>query len=480
MEVNFMSESSEKQAVLELFNLDRDRVEDISYYNLNGDTVIEVLLRPDYPPCPDCGWKNPQIKEYILKKINYGALTDRKCTLFYTARRYICPVCHRTYYETNPFCFKKQKISVMTAQNVLRDLKNATETFSTVAERYHISPNSAASIFDQHVMEPRRELPELMCWDENYAFYHKGENSKYIFVMLDFQTIEPVDILPSRRMDYLKSYFLKIPQAERSKVKMISTDMYSEYRSIIRSLFPKAIHTVDHYHVSQEMSRKLDKVRNRVMKSVPKFVKGTKIQTDEYYLLKKFNWLIFKRPDAQMNKKDLFDPDAEKVMNRKLGRLLNYYDIKNMIKAVDPELEKGWELKDSLVNFYDESDHETARENLQKLIRKFSSSGVKEMQEFANTLRGWQDEIVNSFIVVDTRHEVDKGTGHVVVSAVKLNNGLMENRNSVIKTIKKAANGYTNWERFRNRCLYVLRSGSVPRLNPVIPVKNEIQRKENG
>ena len=83
--------------------------------------------------------------------------------------------------------------------------------------------------------------------------------------------------------------------------------------------------------------------------------------------------------------------------------------------------------------------------------------------------------IINSFIVVKQRHTVDKDTGQVVVSDIKLNNGLMENRNSIIKTIKKAANGYTNWERFRSRCLYVLRKSSNPMLNPAIPPKKTRQ-----
>jgi len=60
---------------------------------------------------------------------------------------------------------------------------------------------------------------------------------------------------------------------------------------------------------------------------------------------------------------------------------------------------------------------------------------------------------------------------HQVVSDIKLNNGLMDNRNAIIKTIKKPANGYANLDRFRNRCLYVLRRNSYPLLNPVIPPK---------
>ena len=89
------------------------------------------------------------------------------------------------------------------------------------------------------------------------------------------------------------------------------------------------------------------------------------------------------------------------------------------------------------------------------------------MEAFGKTLRNWHKEIVNSFIVFKHSYTVDKETGQVVVSAQKMNTGVLENRNSILKAIKKNSNGYTNWERFRNRCLYILRKNAVPLLHPI-------------
>lgn len=463
-----MARSDSMSDLLAFFNLENEDIEDIILTNEGDLSIVHVLLRADYPPCPACGNSQVVIKGYELKVINYSALNDRKCILHYRARRYRCPVCGRTYYEHNPFTFKSMKISAKTVMAVLKDLKSQSATFSSVAKRHYISPTSAASIFDQHVMMPRLPLPQLMCWDEAYAFNHQGEKSKYVFTILDFNTQEPVDLLPSRKKEYLTSYFLNIPSDERKKVTMIATDMYKEYRYIIRSMFPHAIHCVDHYHVSQDVSRKLDRVRIRVMKSLPKYINGTKSETDEYYLLKKFNWLIFKRSDAKDKDGELlFDSSREKRMNHKLQRLLNYYDIKLLIEAIHPDLKAAWQLKDDLVDFYDNNTDDTAAEALNTLIHRFFRSGIPEMIEAGKTLRSWQNEIVNSFIVVGNSHKVDKETGLVAVSALKINNGIMENRNSILKTIKKNSNGFTNWDRFRNRCLYVLRKDARPLLNPI-------------
>ena len=42
----------------------------------------------------------------------------------------------------------------------------------------------------------------------------------------------------------------------------------------------------------QKLSHKVDSVRIRIMKDVKKTLPNSNTQTDEYYLLKKFNWLI--------------------------------------------------------------------------------------------------------------------------------------------------------------------------------------------
>ena len=476
-----MAIPTKEQDILTLFNIEDEDVEHVSLQYTADKLYADILLRSLKPPCPICGNTNVVIKDYTVKHINHSILADRPLIIRYKARRYRCPLCGRSYYEHNPFVSHNRKISDLTVRNVLDQLKSHTATFSSVARQFNLSPTTAASLFDQHVIMPRLPLPELMCWDEAFAFHHLGENSKYVFMILDFQSQEPVDLLPSRKKEYLIKYFLDIPRAERNKVRMISTDMYKEYRYVIKSVFPDALHAVDHYHVSQELSRNVDAIRKRVMRSVKKYEDDTKtIVTSEYHLLKNFNWLIFKRPDSKdRDGQLLFDPGKEKKLNRKLNRYLNYYDIKQLLIKIHPDLETGWRMKDQLIDFYEQNTYESVSEAISQLIRQYRQTGIHELIHFANTLYNWREEIINSFIIVKHSHRIDRLTGQVKVIPKRLNNGLMENRNSILKTIKKASNGYTNWERFRNRCLYVLRPKALPVLYPVIPEKKDQPSSEN-
>ena len=144
-----------------------------------------------------------------------------------------------------------------------------------------------------------------------------------------------------------------------------------------------------------------------------------------------------------------------------------------MIEAIHPDLEAAWLLKDDVVDFYEDNTYATAPEAMNELIRKLFRSGVPEMIEFAKTFRNWKEEILNSFVVVNHSYKVDKETGMVIVSEKRPHTGILENKNSILKTIKKNSNGYPNWSRFRNRCLYILRPNALPSLNP-LPQKRKI------
>ena len=355
------------------------------------------------------------------------------------------------------------KISALTVYNILNDLKNYNETFSSVAKRYYISSTTVASIFDSHVDMKRKKLPEMINFDEVYAF--RSDDSKYVCMLLDFKTHDPVDALSSRRYDYLHSYFMRIPKEERDNVRYVCSDMYDCYRSIARACFPNSVCIVDHFHLSQELGRRIDSVRIRTMKKYS----GNR-KSDEYYLLKKFNWMIFK---SDINSEPVMDPNAERKWNGHFRRYMNLYEIKDLLFGIDPQLQEAWNLKDSIVDFYSTATVENAAEKLNRIIEDFDDSSVTEMNAFAKTLKKWRKEIINSFHIAGYEYQIDQSTGHVAAQEKKMNNAIIENRNSIIKCIKKNANGYTNWTRFRNRVLYVLDKNSSYSMYPMKKEKKQ-------
>ena len=442
---------------LSAFGLDRANIKNISISHENGTVYVSLELNIREHPCPVCGTSTSKVKAYQIKKINHSVLNPAPCIIHYRARRYVCPVCGKTFYENNPFISGNSRVSVATVYNVLTDLKNPEITFRYVADRYNMSASSVANLFDRHIQPHRRKLPECLCFDETYAF--KSRDSDYVCVLLDYTDKKVVDILPSRRKRYLSDYFYKIPLKERKKVKYVSFDMWKTYRDIAKVMFPECVCIVDKFHVLQELSRRVKRVRTDVMNSnkkvkdelnrkriklkkentflSPQDQEKLNIATNNYYLLKKFDWLLFS------NDPKISDPNEKKKQNRYFNRYLNLNDLYHMVMDIDPRLKEAVEIKDLIHLFYRKTEHRNAIKELDDIIVLCRTSNVPQLQEFSNTLCEWKQEIINSFIKIPS---IDR----------KMNNALIENRNKSIKLLKHSSNGYTNWNRFRARVMYSL------------------------
>lgn len=436
--------------VLQLLNLQSQDVKSLRVVHTDGEVHILILLSPRTQECPICGTKTRKIKEYTEKRIVHSIFPHTKCYIIYRARRYVCPACGKTFYEHNPFTFERSRISVATVYNCLNELRNPHLTFKDVAAMNGLSPQSVMRIFDSHVKIPRRPLPEFLLIDEVYA--GTGNSSSYICVLIDYMTQMVVDILPSRKKDDLEAYFMLIPREERMKVRIVSTDLWRTYRIVIRHCFPNAVVAADHYHVIQELSRRMTDVRVDVMnrksalrKTLPRNTQEWIQADNDYYILKKFSWLLFKRFSD-----DTLDPNRAKKMNRKLHRYLNYYDIMTMILDMDEDLCEAERLYDLTRRFYDyagDFDEDVLTDKINALIVEFRSSGIGEMVHFAGTLNEWKVPVVNSFRMA--------GNGK------RISNGLIESKNKVIKDLKHVSNGFHSFERMRNRIMFCLNPDTV-------------------
>lgn len=228
---------------------------------------------------------------------------------------------------------------------------------------------------------------------------------------------------------------------------------------------------MDHFHIVQELNKRLDSVRISIQKKyqlqvneLSKKKKEKTITREEfllleeasrhYYVLKKFNWLFF----SSNNK--IFDPNIEKKYNQKLEGYYNYYDLFDYMVKSDKELDIAYDLKDEVTNFYKKCHYDNAKQRLEEIIIDFRNCPIEIMSQFANTLSTWKQEIVNSFIIVDKEKNR------------KMNTAIVENRNKSIKLIKHASNGFLNWERFRNKVLFSLNDDSTIHLNSIRKEKN--------
>ena len=424
---------------LEQFNLKIDKLDTIKTNNI---LYCYITLANKKDKCPLCD-SSAIVKEYVQRKIKHSISNNNPCFIIYKARRFYCKICKHTYYERNPFALKHDKLSTYTTYAVLNDLKDHTVTFKNISKKYNISLNSVINIFDSYVDAKRRTLPESICIDEFYT--SKKRQYKYACVFLDFLSKKIIDVYPSRRKDRLTAQLSFIPKNERLNVKYVVIDMWDTYRDLASIYFPNCKVAVDSFHVIRHLNEAMDSIRIKVMRKYDK--RTNKIVQNDiyYYMLKKYHFF--------------FTMNYEKIFNgqtyiKKLKTKWTKHEIRNYLFSIDEDLKNAYFLKERYREFNLTANYETCDKELDELIDEFLNSKHDEFRTFGKLLFHWKKEIKNSFI----RHH-----------GFRLSNGPIEGANSRIKTILKSANGYTNFNRLRNRIMYSL--------NKDVPLKGNPKRK---
>lgn len=424
---------SHENFITKLLNVNPNDILSVdSVMGKDSSLCFKVRLKIKNNSCPICH-AQCKIHGYYKRKLKHSTFSNRQCTIYYEQRRYICSECGITFCEQNPFIDSSERITYETKINVLNDLKRPEETYTSVAQRYNLSPTKVTRIFDKYVNIDRKPLPKVLSIDEHY-FPNSDYEGKYCCLFMDFETGVMVDILPNRSKNCLLKYFGDIKlrtmnnktlKSELNNVEYVSIDMYEPYRDIAHIFFPKARVCADSFHVLKHLTDDFRKLRMRLFRNTE--------DPALRYLLVKFRHVLD-------HNKQL---DNEARYNRQLGRYVNYRDIRDILFNAFAELKTAYELKEYYIRLNADTQFEEAGRVVDEAIYRFESCGIAEYEEFYRLLRNWREEVVNSFTKINGR---------------RINNSFMESKNRIVGRLIFNANGFVNFERARNRMLYCLNS----------------------
>ena len=389
--------------------------------------MLEVYEHSKERECPKCKISKSYIQAHYYSKINYS-LSNYVClTLRIRRVRFKCLSCNTTFTKE----LKGISRYATTSESVKRQISNdffEKLSFTQIAKKYNVSVTYIINLFDELVKRvPRGSLGTILCIDEFH--FSKEMDQKYCCVLVDYETKLPIDIVKNRQMSYLKEYFSLIPLNERNKVKIFISDMYDAYETIRRIYFPHAIHIVDLFHVTNQLTTTINRIRTNVMNNIAG--KGSK----EYNFMKG-HWKHFICRKSKV-------PDKI-YKHSKTGKEYTYFE---MIQHSLHLSNIFWDSYNILQEFYGYSRYETfedASNFIDRMVNKLENTKSDLLLATAKTYRKWKTEIANCFS--------HKETGKYFTNAIT------ENMNTHIKGIIKLGYGYTNYKRFRNRCLLILRT----------------------
>lgn len=201
--------------IIHLLNIEKSRIQSFHVAVLDGITHFYISLYPRYPDCPFCDGSVHIHGSSRPKKINHPVLTARKSVIVYTATRYMCNDCHRTFTEANPL------------------------TYFDIAKRNHVSVSTVQRYMDSFLTIPRQPLPVNLGIDEIHTKLAHYGNSSYLCILVDNEKRVLTEILPSRAKLELSRYFEKIDKKERDRVRYVTMDMCLPYKQVVQRYLNK-------------------------------------------------------------------------------------------------------------------------------------------------------------------------------------------------------------------------------------------------
>lgn len=419
-----MDNTSILRLELDHYNIDSDKSFE-TFDPSNHNHTIDIFFNKDINAiCPVCKC-SVIITGSKVNKLKYSTFETNILTLNVHRRRYKCSKCNHSFYESNPFSSSTKSTSNLTDIRIMESLKNHKKTFKDVAKEFNVSDTYVTTLFDKRFEAHRGHMPAVLSIDEIYS--KKLSKTKYCCVLFDPINRVIVDVLDSRRKDYLINYFSKLPISERNAVKYVSIDMWESYKDVVEKCLPNAVICVDSFHVIKHLMELFHKIRIRTMKSYA-HLKGE--YDPLYWWYKKF-WK-FLSTDVRLSDTIHIKRKHDYVTK---GQIIDY-----MLSA-SSELNKAYYLKEDYRSFNIKTGCSPAEliDYLSDIIDSFKNSGILEFRDFWKLLEHWKLEIVNSF---------------TVYSGKRISNGPIERLNRDIKSMINLQFGIKNFIRFRNRLIY--------------------------
>ena len=364
---------------------------------------ISIKTKRKIQQCPSCKYLTNKIQDYRIQKIQHVTIGKKTTYLILNKRRYCCHHCGKKFYENYSFLQKYFRKSNTVFENVCEDLKSL-KNFKTIAKDNNISiPTVVRYMHFNFYLSNKHDfdLPERIGVDE---FKGNCGEEKYQLHIFDLDSKKTIDILKSRKYDDLEAYFSSFSLEQRCRVKVVSMDLYSPFKRIIKDKFYHASIVADNFHFTKLVIQGLDELRLNLWRN-------TKGKEKRYF----------------KNLKLSLAKDISKVKEKEAEKLLYAFEL-------SPILKYAYTLKQQFLDIKKFNTFEEKEIAFRKWLDDAESSTIKEFKKPVKTLRQWHEYISNSF-------------------KLNLSNGPVEGKNNLIKTLKRISFGFRNLTNFKERII---------------------------
>lgn len=392
-----------------------------SIKNINCTIVLASLTKlPDRCKCK--ADKRSWIKHgYFTSDILLTPAFKYKTYLRLKKCRYKCKRCGATKTSKTNIVMKNCHVSQDVKHSIAIDLKDK-KSIKDIAKDNLVSTSTAYRVFKSYYKLARNtfsNLPEVIHFDEFKAT--KDCKSSMAFIYMDGVKGNIIDILNSRKADYIKKHFFNYSYKQRAKVKYIVMDMYAPYKYLIKKIFPNASIVIDRFHIVQHINRALNQIRITEMK---RFNNSNPEDKKIYRLFKRYWKLILKYSE-------LINYSSYKHFIGVKG-LTTESHILDTIFSNSPKLHMHYKIYQDILGAIKRRDVDLWK----TIISEQRNDIDSRFRTVIKTFRRFNDDIQNAIML-------------------PYNNGRLEAMNNNIKVIKRISYGYRNFNNFKRRIMII-------------------------
>jgi transposase len=343
-------------------NADGERVEPVIGYDVLHDTKLVLCVSSRWRPrCSGCGAACDCVHEYgEPRRWRDKPWADHPVVIEYGPRRVKCPTCQAHVVEMVAWADPQQRQTRRLQHQIAMECRSAP--LSHVAERHFMSW-SAARRAEEHAIarweRDRTPTPlRLGGVDEKFLGRRNKLDEKFVTIVSNLETGEPLWIGAGRSKETLKSWTATLSDAEKERIDLFSMDMHAPFALAIEETkgLEHVVIAHDPFHIMKRVGDAIDEVRRVVFFRAGPEMRG---------IGRGKRWLLLRAWER--------NTDAQKEQLRMVlafnGKLARAYALKEQIRAVVCEAADGVEMVRGLDAIY----RRTCRSTLEPL-RKLEAS----------------------------------------------------------------------------------------------------------
>jgi len=284
-------------------------------------------------------------------------------------------------------------------------------TCEDVAHHLGVSWGLIRDIEKEHLTRryAKPRLKDVQCIAIDEIAVRKGQ--KYMTVVLDLDSGRVIFVGDGRGGEALSPFWKRLRRSG-AQIRAVATDMSPAYIAAVQQMLPDAIFVFDRFHVIKLFNDKLTALRRRLHRQLK--------DSNERDSLKGIRWLLLKRSEH-------LDPDKSEP--ERLAQALE----------LNSDLAAAYFLKEELSEIWEQDDYDSAEGMLLDWIQYAESLQIRELSDFAKTLR---------------RHAI----GILAYYDAAITTGPLEGLNNKIKTMKRQAYGFRDMKYFKLKILAIHRT----------------------